>query len=77
MLQEDNVLPRATEPPFLSLLKAKNDTTNFVGYKLGESTENHKALLFFSCKETIPLLTVSFKPLRCCLQSDKLVICHV
>ena len=54
MLQEDDVLPRATEPPFLSaLLHAKNDTTNPFGYKLGESTENNKALLFFSGKETI------------------------
>ena len=53
MRQEDDVLPRATEPPFLSAPDAKNDTTNLFGYKLGESTENNKALLFFSGKETI------------------------
>ena len=54
MLQEDDVLSRATEPPFLSALHAKNDTTNYLfGYKLGESTKNNKALLFFSGKETI------------------------
>ena len=53
MVQEDDVLPRATEPPFLSALHAKNDITNWFGYKLGESTENSKALLFFSVKETI------------------------
>ena len=63
MIQEDDVLPRATEPPFLSALHAKNDTTNPSGYKLldvptteaecGESTENNKALLFFSGKETV------------------------
>ena len=52
MLLED-VLPRATEPPFLSGLHAKNDTTNLFDYKLGESTENNKALLFFSGKATI------------------------
>ena len=34
-------------------LHTKNDTTNLFGYKLGESTENNKALLFFSGKETI------------------------
>ena len=45
MLQEDDVLPRATEPPFFSALHAKNDTTNLSGYKLGESTEKNKALL--------------------------------
>ena len=59
MLQEDDVLPRATEPPFLSALHAKNDTTNPFGYKLGESTENKKALLFFSGKERIKTLNGS------------------
>ena len=53
MIDEDHVLPRATEPPFLSALHAKNDTTNPFGYKLGKSTENNKALLFFSGKETV------------------------
>ena len=54
MIQEDDVLPRATEPPFLWALHAKNDTTNPFGYKLDESTENNKALpLIFSGKETI------------------------
>ena len=38
MIQEDDVLPRATEPPFFSALYAKNDTTNLFGFKLGEST---------------------------------------
>ena len=42
MIQEDDVLPRATEPPFLSALHAKNDTTNPFGYKLGESTETEQ-----------------------------------
>ena len=46
MLHEDDVLPRGTESPFLSALHAKNNTTNLFGYKLGESTENNKALLF-------------------------------
>ena len=53
MLYEDDVLPRGTEPPFLSECHAKNDTTNLFGYKLGESTENNIVLLFFSGKETI------------------------
>ena len=50
------VLPRATEAPFLSAILAKNDTTNLIGYKLGETTENNKALLFISGKETIQTL---------------------
>ena len=52
MLHEDDVLPRGTEPPFLSALHAKNDTTNLSGHKIGVSTENNKALLFFAGKET-------------------------
>ena len=77
MIQEDDVLPRPTEPAFLSALHAKNDTTNPFGYKLGESTENNIALLFFSGKETVQTFSVPFKPLRCCLRNDKLVNCHV
>ena len=77
MLQEDDVSPRTTEPPFLSAILEKNDTTNLFGYKLGESSENNKALLFFAGKQQFKLLTVPFKLLRCCLRSDKLVNFHV
>ena len=78
MLHEDDVLPRGTESPFLSALHAKNDTTNLFGYKLGESTENNKALLFFSGKETIQTLNGSIKAITLCyLRSDKLVNWHV
>ena len=38
---------------YLEQLHVKNDTTFPFGYKLGESTENNKALLFFSGNETI------------------------
>ena len=63
MIQEDDILPRATEPLFLSALHAKNDTctTNPFGYKLGESTENNKALLFFSGKETVQTFSGSIQ----------------
>ena len=63
MLHEDDVLPRGTEPSFLSALHSKNDATNLFGYKLGESTENNKALLFFSGKETIQTFNGSIKPM--------------
>ena len=61
----------------MSALHRKNDTTNLFGYKLGELTGNNKALPFFSAKKTIQTFTVPFKPLRCCLRSDKLVKGHV
>ena len=46
---------------FLSALHAKNDRTNLIGYKLGESRENNKLLLFFSGKETIQTFNGSIK----------------
>ena len=61
MLHGDDVLPRGTKPSLLSALYAKNDTTNLFGYKLGESTENNKTLLFFSSEETICTFNVSIK----------------
>ena len=66
MVHKDNVLPRGTEPPFQSALHAKNDTTNLFGYKLGESTENNKALLFFSGKETIQTFSGSIEVIIVC-----------
>ena len=60
--------------PFLSALHAKNDTTSPFGYKLGVSTENNKAPLFFSGKETVQTFSGS---ICCCLRNDKLVNCHV
>ena len=46
-------------------------------HKLGDSTKNNKALLFFQVRKQFKLLTVPFKPLRYCFRSDKLVNCHV
>ena len=77
MLHEDDVLPRGTESPFLSALQANNYTTNLFGYKLGESTENNKALFSSQVRKQFKLLAVPFKSLRCCLLSDKLVNCPV
>ena len=79
MIQEQDVLPRATGPPFLSALDAKNDTTNPFGYKLGEFSwrENNKAILFFSGKDSkqFELLAVPFKPL-CRYKFSTLVSVH-
>ena len=61
MPREDDVLSPGTQLTFLSALHAKNDTTNIFGNKLGESTENNKALLFLAGKETIQTLNGSIK----------------
>ena len=59
MLLEDDVLPQATELPFLLALYAKNDTTNLFYHKLVESTVNINSLLLFSGKEPIQTLNNS------------------
>ena len=61
MLHDDDVLPRGNQLPFLLALHVKNDITNLFGFKLGESTENNKALLFFSGKETIQTINSSIQ----------------
>ena len=60
-MKTKSYLEEPIEPPFLSGLHAKNETTNIFGYKRGESTENNEALLFFSGKETIQTLNGSIK----------------
>ena len=64
MIKKDDVQPRATEPPFLSALHALDDTTNRFGYKLGESTEKKKALLFFSGKEIVQTFNSSIQAIK-------------
>ena len=48
MLQENDALPRATDPP----MSALSDTRNLF-HQIGKLTKNKRALLFFSVKETI------------------------
>ena len=72
MVQEDDVLPWSTEPPFLSALHATNNTTNPFGYKLGKSTENNKALLFFFGKETIQTFNRSIE--RGCVTAVQFIL---
>ena len=66
MLHEDDVLAGGTESPFLAALHAKNDTTNLFRCQLDQSTENNKALLFFSGKETIQTFSGSFEVIIVC-----------
>ena len=72
MIQEDDVLPRATEPPFLSALHAKNDTTNPFAMNLASQQKTTKLYFSSQVRKQFKLLAVPFKPLRCCLRNDKL-----
>ena len=72
MLQEDDVLPRGTEPLVLSATSCEERRT------INVTSQQKTTKLNFSSqvRKQFKLLTVSFKPLRCCLRSDKLVNCH-
>ena len=56
MLHEDNVLPRATEPPFLSALHAKNDTAKAEQILLAINLASQKGTtkLYFSSRVRKP-----------------------
>ena len=77
MLQEDDLLPRETEPPFFSALLAKNDTTNLCAMNLARQQKTIKLYFSSEVRRRFILLAVPFMPLRCCLRSDKRVNCHV
>ena len=71
MLQEYDFLPRATSRHFCKHFMRRTTQQTFSGYKLGQSTENNKALLFFSGKETIQTFNGSISV------SHHAVVCEV
>ena len=77
MLQEDDVLLRATEPPFLSALHVKNDTTNFLAINLASQQKTTKLHFSSQVRKQFKLLTVPLSHYAVFLRSDKLVNCHV
>ena len=74
MLQEDDVLPRATEPPFLSPL---HDTTNFLAINLASQQKTTKLHFSSQVRKQFKLLTVPLSHYAVFLRSDKLVNWHV
>ena len=77
MLQEDDFLLRATEPPFLSHFLRRTTQQTFLAINLASQQETTKLYFSSQVRKQFKLLAVPLKPLRCCLQSDKLVNCHV
>ena len=80
MLPEDDVLPRATEPPFFWFFQHfMRRTTQQIFLTINLASQQKTTKLYFSSqvRKQFKLLAVPFKPLRCCLRSDKLVNCHV
>ena len=80
MLPEDDVLSRATEPPFflfLSDFMRRPTRQTFLTINLASQQKTTKLYFSSQVRKQFKLLTVSFKPLRCCLRREKLVNCHV
>ena len=80
MLPEDDVLLRATKPSFFLFFQHfMRRTTQKTFLTLNFASQQKTTKLYFSShvRKQLKLLTVPFKPLRCCLRSDKLVNCHV
>ena len=49
----------------------------FLAINLASQQKTTKLYFFSQVRKQFKLLTVSFKPLGCCLRSDKLVNCHM
>ena len=62
---------------FVSNLVRRTTQQTFLAINLASQQKTTKLYFSSQVKKQLKLLTVSFKPLRCCLRSDKLVNCHV
>ena len=55
----------------------RHNKPGFLAINSASQQETTKLYFISQVRKIFSLLTVSFKPLRCCLRSDKLVNCHV
>ena len=80
MVQED-VLPKSyLEQPshcFCQHFMRRTTQQTFLAINLVSQQKTTKLYFSSQVRKQFKLLTVPFKPLRCCLQSDKLVNRHV
>ena len=61
---------------FVSNLVRRTTQQTFLAINLASQQKTTKLYFSSQVKKQLKLLTVSFKPLRCCLRSDKLMNCH-
>ena len=72
------VLPRGTELPFCQHFKRRTTQQTFSAINLTSELKITKLSFSSQVIKQFKLLKVPFKPLRCCLRSDRLVPeCHV
>ena len=72
MLQEDDVLPRATDMLVCQPFMPRTHQT-FLAIKSAIQQKTTKLYYCSQVRKQFNLLTVPFRPLRCCLRSDRLV----
>ena len=77
MLQEDDVLPRATDMLICQPFMRRTTQQTFLSIKSAIQQKTTKLYYSSQVRKQFNLLTVPFRPLRCCLRSDRLVNCHV
>ena len=62
---------------FFQLFMRRTTQQTFLAINLASQRKRTKLYFYSQVRKQFKLLTVPFKPLRCCLRSDKLVNCHV
>ena len=62
---------------FIRLFMRRTTQQTFLAINLVSQQKTTKLYFYSQVKKQFKLLTVPFKPLRCCLRNDKLVNCHV
>ena len=75
MLHEDDILPRLKEPSrrFCQHFMQRMTRQTFSAINLASQQKTTKLSFCSQVRKQLKLLTVPLKPLRCCLQSDKLL----
>ena len=74
MIQQGDVLPRATEPPFCQHSMRRTTQQTLLAINLASQHKTKQLYFSSQVRKQFKLLAVPFKPLRC-LRNDKLVNC--
>ena len=71
MIQEGDVLPRATEPPFSQHFIRRTTQQTLLAINLASQHKTKQLHFSSQVRKQFKLIAVPFKPLRCCLRNDE------
>ena len=71
MIQEGDVLPRATEPPFSQHFIRRTTKQTLLAINLASQHKTKQLHFSSQVRKQFKRIAVPFKPLRCCLRNDK------